>query len=50
MINLLAILSITGTALSSLLGGNTRAVQAHTSLDKALSSRTTLDIAKCVLI
>lgn len=35
MINLLAILSTTGSALSSLLGGNTRAVQAHTSLDKA---------------
>jgi hypothetical protein len=34
MINLLTIL-ITGPALGSFLGGNTRAVQAHTSLDKA---------------
>jgi hypothetical protein len=36
MIKLLAILSVTGAALGSFLGGNTRAVQAHTSLDKAV--------------
>jgi hypothetical protein len=37
MINLLAILSNTAAALGSFLGGNTRAVQAHTSLDKAIA-------------
>jgi len=35
MINLLALLWTTGAALGSFLSGNTRAVQAHTSLDKA---------------
>jgi hypothetical protein len=35
MINLLAIVPTTGVALGSFLGGNTRAAQAHTSLDKA---------------
>lgn len=30
----MAILSATGAALGSFLGGNTRAAQAHTSLDK----------------
>jgi len=36
MINLLALLWTTGAALGSFLSGNTRAVQAHTSLDKAV--------------
>jgi hypothetical protein len=35
MINLLGILSTAGAALGSFPGGNTRAVQAHTALDKA---------------
>jgi len=35
MINLLAILWITDPALGSFLAGNTQAVQAHTSLDRA---------------
>jgi hypothetical protein len=37
MINLPTILWITDPALGSLLDGNTQAVQAHTSLDKAFS-------------
>jgi hypothetical protein len=36
MINLMAILSPIAAALGSFLGGNTSAVQAHTSLDKAV--------------
>ncbi|MBK9442249.1 MAG: hypothetical protein IPN53_13450 [Comamonadaceae bacterium] len=36
MINLLAIAWPTGVALGSFLGGNSRAAQAHTSLDKAV--------------
>jgi hypothetical protein len=35
MVNLMAIWATTGNALGSFLAGNTRAVQAHTSLDKA---------------
>jgi len=36
MVNLLAIVWTTGAALGSFMGGNTRAFQAHTSLDKAV--------------
>jgi len=38
MINPLAVGSTTGNALGSLLGGNTPALQAHSSLDKAVSA------------
>jgi hypothetical protein len=37
MINLFGVLMTTAAALGSFLGGNTRAAQAHTSLDKALA-------------
>jgi hypothetical protein len=36
MINLLGILLLTAAALGYFLGGNTRPVQAHTSLDNTL--------------
>ena len=39
MINLMTIWWTTDPALGSLLGGNTRAVEAHTSLDKAGDTR-----------
>ena len=46
MINLLAIVWTTGGAMGSFLGGNTCAVQAHTSLDKAESSMGRIKIGR----